>query len=195
MPLWYFKSRKEPIFQVEWEQQQSIFLAPGHVFGSTFTSGSPKKTPWMQSSGFSSSASPPAARTAPGSGRRPAWACSSAVRRCSRCGKGKAAYTSRSRWREGQSRGRSVRGRRDGCIFQSGALTVVHSGLVDKEAWNLAWWNLLRCLTFIHLLPCHGCSGKINVWPSWHLEWNMRGPHGVPHTDLFTLPVTLRATS
>lgn len=97
---------------------------PGHVFGSTFTSGFPEKNPLTQSSGFSSNASPPAARTARGSGRRLAWACSSVVRRCSRCGKGKAAYTSRSRWREGQSRGRSVREGGYRGIFQCRALTL-----------------------------------------------------------------------
>lgn len=111
-----------------WVRTAVNISLPAVSLGSTFTSGFPKTTPLSQSSCFSSNAWPPAARTARGSGRRPAQACSSAVRQCSRCGKGKPAYTSRSRWKEGQSRGWSVEKRRlgkeNGCISQCCALVV-----------------------------------------------------------------------
>ena len=91
---------------------RSLFLCfwTRNIFTWSFTSDFPKTTPLTQSSCFSSSVWPPAAHRVRGSGRLPVWAGSSEVRWCSRCGKGRPAYTSQSRWKEGQSRARSVRG-------------------------------------------------------------------------------------
>lgn len=104
----------------------------------SFTSGFPKTTP--QSSCFSSSASPLPARTARGSGRPPVPVCSSEVRRCTRCGKGRPAYTSRSRWKEGQSREQSVReGREVGRLISN--LKYVNKLNINphREGCGLVW--------------------------------------------------------
>lgn len=92
--------------------EKSFFFSPSHNPSrshlSVITSGFQKTTPLSQSSCFSSNASPPPARTARGSDRPLAWACSSGGRRCSRYGRGTAACTSQSMCKEDQSRERSV---------------------------------------------------------------------------------------
>lgn len=92
---------------VKWVQQLMLFTR--HPLIWNFTSGFQKMTPLTQSFCFSSSASVLAAHSARGSGRPLEWVCSSEVKWCTHCGKGKPAYTSQSRWREGQSREQSVK--------------------------------------------------------------------------------------
>lgn len=58
---------------------------------------------------------------------------------------------------------------------------------------GLPWWNLLRQFIFIHLLTWHGCTGKINVRPSWHLQWNMRASHAPCSTCRLCSPCPWRS--
>lgn len=66
-------------------------------------------------------------------------------------------------------------------------------GFCQKGDLVLVWWNLLRQFIFIHLLAWHGCIGKITVWPSWHLQWNMRTSHAPCSTNRLYSPCPWRS--
>ncbi len=131
-----FQSSKVFILLIKCDQQSVFFT--GYLLMWGLTSGFQKTTRPNQSSCFSSSVSPPPARRARGSGRPLVQVCSSGVTRCTRCGKGRPACTSRSRWKEGQSREWSVKEWqevRDECISVFKSLTID----LHREGCGLLW--------------------------------------------------------